>query len=80
MVGSVGDGEDVGWHLVSPLADVHPDGGLRVDGESAIRVHGHAEQTRVGLGKKESGGRVIQFKIVQVLVRIKEELSKSDLT
>ena len=51
LVSSVGYGENVRWHLVPPLVDVHPDGRLGIDREPTVGVHGHAEQARVGLFK-----------------------------
>ena len=48
-VGAVRDAEDVGWHFVTPLADVHLDHTVGVDGVPLVRVDGHAEETRVSL-------------------------------
>ena len=49
VVGPLGDGEDVGGHLVPPLAPVHAHSPHRVDGEPLVRVDGDAEEPRVGL-------------------------------
>ncbi len=52
VVGSLGDGEDVGRDLVPPLEPVEADGALRVDGEALVRVHGDAEEAGVGLERE----------------------------
>ncbi len=49
LIGPVCYGEDVWRHLIPSLVDVHLDGCLRVDGEPPVRVHSHAEQSRVCL-------------------------------
>lgn len=48
-VGAVGDGEQVGRHLISPLASVHLHHAVRVDGEPLVGIDHHAEQARVSL-------------------------------
>ena len=48
-VGIVGDGEDVRRHLRLSAPAVLGHNARRVDGQPLVRVHGHAEQTRVGL-------------------------------
>lgn len=48
-VGTVRDGENVGWHLVTALATVHLGATHRVHGEPLVRIDGDAEKTRVGL-------------------------------
>ena len=53
MVGSLGDGEDVGRDLVPPLEPVEADGALRVDGEALVGVHGDAEEAGVGLEREK---------------------------
>ena len=52
-VGRVGDGVDVGWHLVPLLALVHLNDLLWVDGQLLVGVHHHAEEARVRLRKRE---------------------------
>ena len=49
VVGSFSNGEDVGRHLVSPLAAVQANRSHGVDWEPLVRVHGDTEQARVGL-------------------------------
>ena len=51
LVGAVRDGEKMRWDLVTPLAQVHLDHGVGVDGVTLVRVDDNAEQTRVGLEK-----------------------------
>ena len=51
LVGAVGDGKEVGRHLVPPLADVHPHHAVGVDRVPLVRVDHHAEQARVSLNK-----------------------------
>ena len=51
-VGRVGDGEDMGRHLVAFLALVQVDHLLRVDGQPLVRVDHNAEQARVRLRNK----------------------------
>ena len=48
-VSAVGDGEDVGRHLIAPAALVDVDGAVGVDGEALVGVNGHAEQAGVGV-------------------------------
>ena len=48
-VGSVGDGEDVRWDLMSLLALVDLDDLLRVDGKTDVRIHDDAEEAGVSL-------------------------------
>lgn len=48
-VGTVRNGEDVGWHLVTALATVHLGATHGVHGEPLVGIDGHAEQTGVGL-------------------------------
>ncbi len=55
MVGSLGDGEDVGRDLVPPLAAVDGHRPVGVDGEPLIRVHRDTEQARVGLHRDVVG-------------------------
>jgi len=57
LVGAIGDGEDVRRDLVPSPVDVHLDHGLGVDREPLVRVHGNAEQARVGLEKDFVKGR-----------------------
>ena len=52
-VGRVGDGIDVGWHLVPLLALVHLNDLLRVDRQLLVGVHHHTEEARVRLQKRE---------------------------
>lgn len=49
MVSVISDGEDVGWHLISPLALVHVNDLLGIDGQSLVGIHSHTEKSRVGL-------------------------------
>ena len=49
LVSAVGNSEDVGRHFVTPFASVDLHGAVGVDGETLVRVDGHAEETRVGL-------------------------------
>ena len=49
LVGVVRNGEQMGRHFGSPLSAVLLDQGARVDGQSAVRVDSHAEQSGVGL-------------------------------
>ena len=49
LVGTVGDGKEVGRHLVPPLADVHAHHAVGVDRVPLVRVDHHAEQARVRL-------------------------------
>ena len=51
-VGNVGDGKDMGGHLVPLLPLVDLNDLLRVDGQPLVRVHHHTEQARVGLVEK----------------------------
>ena len=48
-VGVVGDGEDVRRHLCLSAPAVFAHDARRVDKQPLVRIHGHAEQTRVGL-------------------------------
>ena len=48
-VGNVGDGKDVGRHLVPLLPLVDLNDLLSVDGQPLVRVHHHTEQARVRL-------------------------------
>lgn len=48
-VGTVRDGENVGWHLVTALATVHLGATHRVHGEPLVRIDGDAEKSGVGL-------------------------------
>ena len=49
LEGSLGDGEDVGRHLVAPLPNVDLHGALGVDGETLVGVDGNTEETGVGV-------------------------------
>ena len=49
LVRPVRDGEEMGRHLVPPLADVHLDDRVGVDRVAPVRVDHHAEQARVGV-------------------------------
>ena len=51
-VGNVGDGKDMGRHLMSLLPLVDLNDLLCVDGKPLVGVHHHAEQTGVGLVQK----------------------------
>lgn len=53
-VGRVGDGVDVGRHLVPLLALVHVDDLLRVDGQLLVGIDHHAEEARVRLPNREA--------------------------
>lgn len=48
-VSTVGDGEDVGWYLITPFALVDLDHTVGVDGVSLVGVDGNAEEARVGV-------------------------------
>ena len=49
VIGTLGNGEDVGRDLVPPLPAVQADSPVGVDGEPLVRVHRDTEQARVGL-------------------------------
>ena len=48
-VGTVRNGEDVGWHFISPLASVELGAPVGVHRVALVGVDSHAEQTGVGL-------------------------------
>jgi hypothetical protein len=48
-VSTVRDGEDVGWHFITPLATVQFGTPKSVDRVTLVGVDGHAEETGVGL-------------------------------
>ena len=48
-VSTVRDGEDMGWHFITPLATVQFVTPKSVDRVTLVGVDGHAEETRVGL-------------------------------
>lgn len=48
-VGTVGDGEQMGWHFGTPTATVHLHHSVGVDGETFVRIDHHTKQSRVGL-------------------------------
>lgn len=50
-VRALGHGIDVRWHLVSLLAPVHFNNGLRVDRQLLVRVNDHTEEARVGINE-----------------------------
>ena len=50
-VGSLGDGPQMGWDLIPPLAQVHLDHSLGVDGVPLVGVDDNTEETRVGVDK-----------------------------
>jgi hypothetical protein len=52
-VGTVRNGEDMGWDFITPLATVQLGAAVGVDGEALVGVDSDAEKTRVSL--KERG-------------------------
>lgn len=48
-VSSVGNGENVRWHLVTPFASIKFCASLGVYGESFVGVNSYTEEARVGL-------------------------------
>lgn len=48
-VGTVRDGENVGWHLITALATVHLSATVRVHGVTLVGVDGDTEKAGVGL-------------------------------
>lgn len=48
-VGTVRDGENMGWHLITALATVHLSATVGIHGVALVRIDGNAEKTRVGL-------------------------------
>lgn len=48
-VGTVRDGENMGWHFVTALATVHLGATVGIHGVTLVRIDGHAEKAGVGL-------------------------------
>ena len=51
LVGTIRDGKQMGGHLIPPLANVHLDHPVAVDGITLVGVDHNAEEARVGLNK-----------------------------
>ena len=51
-VGSIRDGKQMRWNLISPLSQVESDGCLGIDRVPLVGIDSHAEQTRVGLKER----------------------------
>ena len=68
MVGTLGNGEDVGRDLVPPLAAVQPDRAHRVDGEPLVRVDGDTEEAGVGLNNQSISEMTILFLAKKLLL------------
>ena len=49
LVGAIRDGEKMRWDFITPLAQVHLDHGVGVDGVADVGVDDHAEEAGVGL-------------------------------
>lgn len=48
-VGTVRDGENMGWHLITALATVHLSATVGIHRVALVRIDGNAEKTGVGL-------------------------------